>query len=353
MPAKNKKINDNWFRFIGVPLCAFMGHIIFYNRNDNGDERFGFWIIYLLSLAETMVLWEVNRFAILRIRQWFPSMEQTYRRIGVSLVVCMVLTVVVRSLNMLLYDKTAFWGYQFPIEAYLQSIAVALLFVIIVGGFYEGIYYFQQWKSLVVETETLKRESLQTQLDSLKAQINPHFLFNSLGSLSSLIEESPEKAQDFVAGLSQVYRYLLQSNEQTLISLQKEMDFIDAYYSLLQTRFTQGLQLKTSIDAECMEMLLPPLTLQLLLENAVKHNAVLPARPLVIEIFTDNEQYLHVRNNLQTKSSPVPSNKTGLNNIVTKYELLRQPNVRIAQTDTHFEVAVPLIPKAAYASNDR
>jgi LytS/YehU family sensor histidine kinase len=150
-----------------------------------------------------------------------------------------------------------------------------------------------------------------------------------------------------------VYRYLLQSNEQSLISLQREMAFIDAYFNLLQTRFTQGLQLKAGIAPSCLDMLLPPLTLQLLVENAVKHNAVLPNSPLVIELFTDSAHYLHVRNNLQSKLRPAPSNKTGLNNIVAKYKLLLPSPVYITHTDTHFEVAVPLLNKAAYAGIDR
>lgn len=346
------KFNDKWFRFLGIPFFALMGNIVFYNRNESGDERFGFWTIYLLSVAETMILWEANRLVILYYRRRYPSLDQTRQRLTVILIACMLLTLVIRSLNIWLYDTTELWGYRFPLEGYLHSIFVALLFVIIVAGIYEAVYYFLKWKDVAVEAEVLKKENLQTQLDSLKTQINPHFLFNSLGSLSSLIEEDPGKAQSFVNDMSSVYRYLLQTNEKGLTTLQKELDFLQAYYHMLKTRFEEGLQLTLNINEAYLDFLLPPLTLQILLENAVKHNVVLASRPLSVEIYTDDAQHVFVVNNLQKKTSPVASNKMGLNNIASKYKLLNQPDIVISQTETHFGVMVPLIKSNAYAGID-
>lgn len=345
-----KKLNDKWFRFLGIPIVALMGHVIFYNRNETGDERFGFWGIYLFSVAETMILWEGNRLGILYFRRKYPTLQQTRHRILMILVVCTIITVIIRTLNIYLYDRTLLWSYHFPIEAYLQSIFVALLFVIILGGIYEGIYYFSKWKYTAVEAESLKKENLQTQLTSLKTQINPHFLFNSLGSLTSLIEENPVKAQEFVIEMSSVYRYLLQSNEHPLISLRKEMDFIKAYSIMLKTRFEEGLQLLIDIDDRCWDLYLPPITIQILLENAVKHNAVLAFKPLQVKIFTDDTQHLIVENNLQLKTSPVLSNKMGLKNIVAKYKLLDQPEIIIKETSSHFMVSVPLIKNRSHAN---
>jgi Histidine kinase len=350
---RSYKLNDTWFRFLGIPLIAFMGHIIFYNRNDSGEERFGFWGIYLLSLAETLLLWETNRLVILYFRKRYPALQQTKKRIGLMLLVCIIITIFIRAGNILLYDKTKFWGYRFPLEAYLQSIFVALLFVIIIGGVYEALYYFRKWRDMAVETETLKKENLQTQLDSLKTQLSPHFLFNSLGSLSSLIDENPEKAQAFVGEMSAVYRYLLQASEKMLTTLKSEMEFVHAYMSMLTTRFAEGLQLFIETDSQYNEYLLPPLTIQILVENAVKHNAILPAKPLQINIYTDDAQNLVVVNSLQKKTSPVQSNKMGLKNIITKYKLLNQPDIVIKQTETHFLVMVPLIKNKEYASADR
>jgi uncharacterized protein YjeT (DUF2065 family) len=269
MSAAAHKMQDNWVRFIGIPLFALMGHIIFYNRNDYGEERFGFWTILLLSMLESMLLWEANRLVIRYFRNRFPALSQTSQRIVSILVACTALTILIRSLNIYVYDKTHFWGYQFPLEAYLHGIFVALLFVVILGGLYEAVYYFRKWKDMAVEAEALKKENLQTQLDTLKRQLSPHFLFNSLGSLSSLIEEDPAQAQNFVNQMSAVYRYLLQSNESNLTPLQTEMDFIRAYSQMLLTRFPEGLKLEINIAPGFRDYLVPPLTVQLLLENAV------------------------------------------------------------------------------------
>lgn len=346
------KMHDNWVRFIGIPLFAFMGHIIFYNRNDYGEEQFGFWGIMLLSMLESMLLWEANRLVIRYFRNRFPALSQTSQRIIAILITCTILTIILRSLNIYFYDKTRFWGYQFPVEAYLHGIFVALLFVIILGGLYEAVYYFRKWKDMAVEAEALKKENLQTQLDTLKRQLSPHFLFNSLGSLSSLIEEDPAKAQDFVSQMSTVYRYLLQSNESNLTTLQKEMDFIFAYSQMLLTRFPEGLKLEIKIDNAYRDFLVPPLTVQLLLENAVKHNAVLPSRPLTVKVYTTAEGQLVVENNLQRKAPGIKSHKMGLNNLASKYALLNQGSILITESATDFKVQVPLIKPSQYAGAD-
>jgi hypothetical protein len=348
-----KKTDDRWFRVLGIPVIAFMGHIIFFNRNDTGEERFGFWGIYLLSLAETLVLWEANRLVIMFIRKQFPSLLQTRQRILLMLLSCGVLTIIIRVINLFIYDRTMFWGYRFPLEAYLQGVSVALLFVVIVGGVYEAVYYFRMWKDMAVEAESLKKENLQTQLDSLKAQMSPHFLFNSLGSLSSLIEEDPRKAQTFVAEMSSVYRYLLQANDRELTTLRDEMEFIQAYMNMLGTRFPEGLQLEVDIADNAYEYLLPPLTIQILIENAVKHNAVMASRPLRIKINTDETPNLVVWNSVQKKTSPVPSHKKGLRNIIEKYRLLNQPGIVIEETPVDFRVTVPLIKKNHHAGTHR
>jgi len=337
------KLNDGWFRFFGIPLLALMGNIVFYNRNDSDGERFGFGIIYLLSLAETMIMWEANRMVIIYFRKKFPSIAQTKQRLVRIGIGCLMLTLVLRVLNIYLYDATMLWGYKFPLEGYLHSVFVALLLVIIVAGIYEGIYYFTQWQKTTVEAEILKKENLQTRLDSLKTQINPHFLFNSLGTLSSLIEEDAVKAQRFVNDMSSVYRYLLETSENSLTTLQNELDFIKAYTQMLQTRFAEGLRISLNIDAQLLAYHLPALTLQVLIENAVKHNTILINAPLHIEVYTGGNNQLTVKNNLQKKTSPVISHHLGLKNISAKYKLLGQPDIEIETTKEYFIVRVALI----------
>lgn len=348
-----EKLNDKWFRFIGIPLIGLLGHIIFFNRNDSGSERFGFFTIYILSVAETVLLWEANRLVVLYYRKRYGGLQNTPKRIMITLGVCTLVTVFLRTVNIYLYDQSLFWGYRFPLEAYLHSIFVALLFVVIIAGCYEGIYYFRMWKNTAVEAEALRAANLQTQLDLLKVQLNPHFLFNSLGSLSSLIDESPGRAKIFLEQMSIVYRYLLQAHDKSLTTLKEELDFIFSYSQMLKTRFGEGLVLDMRLlNKAHLEYQLPPLTVQVLLENAVKHNAILPHRPLVVSIQTDTAGYLTVSNNLQKKKSPVYSNKKGLANIIAKYKFMNQPDIRIEETPDRFCVRVPLIKNKYHAGID-
>jgi len=337
------RLNDKWFRLVGIPLGALMGHIIFYNRNITGDERFGFWTIYFISLIETVIVWESIRFVILYFRKRFPGLDQTRKRITGMLIASVLLTFVIRTLNIWFYDKTLLWGYRFPLEGYLHGVFVAVLLVIIIGGIYEGIYYFSMWHRTSLEAESLKKLHLETQLDSLKTQINPHFLFNNFGSLASLITEDQQKAVEFVEELSSVYRYLLKANEKTVTTLDEELKFIHSYYQLVKKRFANGIVIVQEIDPAALQSGIPPLTLQLLVENAIKHNAVLPDKPLGITISTIGSDTLSIVNNIQKKSSPVESGKLGLKNITNKYKLLRQPDVKIEQTEKYFKVTVPLI----------
>jgi LytS/YehU family sensor histidine kinase len=209
-------------------------------------------------------------------------------------------------------------------------------------SFHEGVAFYERWKRVADEAEQLKQENLQSQLESLKSQVNPHFLFNSLNSLSSLISEDSEKAEKFLDELSKVYRYLLRNNEDDLTTLHSEMQFIQSYYHLLKTRYGDSLLLKTQIEDHYLDYWLPPLTLQMLVENAVKHNVMMRELPLRIHI-TINNGKLVIANNLQRKVRRVSSNRVGLGNIAKKYKLLRQDNIMVRENDQEFAVIIPLI----------
>jgi LytS/YehU family sensor histidine kinase len=207
----------------------------------------------------------------------------------------------------------------------------------------EGAAFYDKWRQTVDEAENLKKENLQSQLEGLKDQVNPHFLFNSLNSLSSLINEDPEKAEKFLDEMSKVYRYLLRTNEDGLTTLDSEMQFIQSYFHMLKTRYGDSVSMETQIDGHYLSYQLPPLTLQMLVENAVKHNMILKDSPLKILIMTTNSGRLIVSNNLQRKDRMVASNKVGLANIVNKYRLMKKEEISIRDDGKEFAVVVPLI----------
>ncbi|PQA56318.1 sensor histidine kinase [Siphonobacter curvatus] len=224
---------------------------------------------------------------------------------------------------------------------YAWDVFCLLTFVFI----YEVFYSLEQWQASQKNKETLKKARLQGQLQSLRSQISPHFLFNSLNSLSSLIADEPQKAEDFVNEMAKVYRYLLQTSERELTPLSVELAFIHSYYHLLKTRYGAGLHLDVAVDPAYLKYQLPPLTLQMLVENAVKHNVILATKPLHIHIGTTATGELLVSNNLQTKAKRpgiVESTQVGLANITARYRLLDQPLPQITNGPDHFKILLPL-----------
>lgn len=344
-----EKLNDKWFRIIGIPLVALLANLLFY-QNRLREQDVSFWENFTIEFIVVGLNWEINRLYIIYIRSRYALRQDIVKRIVFGITGHFIITSLLMCCVCYVLDLTHFYGknIRFTINSYVYNIYMGNLFAILVIGLYEGVYYFRKWHVASVEAETLKKENLQSQLDSLKREINPHFLFNNLSSLSSLIIEDQHQAVKFVNELASVYRYLLQANDSDLTTLDREMKFIDNYFHLLKTRFGEGIILATDIEEKYDQFLLPPLTLQVLLENAVKHNSILPEKPLRIHFYTDEADNLVIINNLQKKHSAVLSNKLGLRNVITKYRLMNQRNVMIKQTDQVFQVIIPLIKPDRY-----
>jgi len=177
----------------------------------------------------------------------------------------------------------------------------------------------------------------------LKQQVNPHFLFNSLNVLTSLIRLDPELAEKFTEHLAKVYRYVLENKDNELVSLSTEMSFLDAYIFLINIRFMDKVIVNIDIPESRNSDQVIPLAMQLLIENAIKHNAMSKKSPLVIDIFIDEENYLNVVNNLQEREAHMNSTGVGLKNIQNRYRLLNNTVPLFEKTDTHFCARIPLV----------
>lgn len=188
----------------------------------------------------------------------------------------------------------------------------------------------------------LQKENLQSQFEVLRQQVNPHFLFNSLNVLTSLIKLEPDLAEKFTEHLSKVYRYVLENKDNDLVDLKTELDFLDAYLFLLNIRFMDKIQVGINISPEQTAYLILPLALQLLIENAIKHNSMSKKNPLYINIFVDNNRFLNVVNNLQERGSYIVSTGVGLKNIELRYSLLEMPAPEFIKTDSSFIAKIPL-----------
>jgi hypothetical protein len=200
-----------------------------------------------------------------------------------------------------------------------------------------------QKQTILLENEELRRDSLQSQYESLKNQLSPHFLFNSLTALKTLIKEAPETAQDYVNSLSKALRYTLQSNEKQLVTLREEMEFMESYLFLIRMRFDTNLSVRTDINEVLLSHKLPPLTVQILVENAIKHNEISKRRPFRINILTTENESLIVLNDIQEKVTEEEGAGIGLTNLSKQFQILIGKEINITRENNQFSVEVPLI----------
>jgi LytS/YehU family sensor histidine kinase len=207
-----------------------------------------------------------------------------------------------------------------------------------------SIFFSNQWHESLLGQERLKKETLESRLQMLKSQINPHFLFNSLTTLSALIRLDQKAAAVFVRQLSAVYRYVLENREKEVIELDTEFSTLQTYLYLVEIRFTAQIRVNVTPPEQMESFCLPPLALQILIENAIKHNVASKARPLTIDIFPEDDNYLVVQNTLQRRSSREYSSKIGLKNIIARYRFLTDKPVQIEESDGKFVVKIPLLP---------
>lgn len=200
-----------------------------------------------------------------------------------------------------------------------------------------------QKQTIILENETLRREALQSQFESLKNQLSPHFLFNSLTALKILINEKPDVAQNYVNSLSKALRYTLQSNEKQLVTLQEEMNFMESYLFLIKMRFDTNLTVLTHIPDSHLLFKIPPLTIQTLVENAIKHNEISKKNPLTISILVSDEDTLVVINPIQMKLTQQEGTGIGLSNLSKQFMLLIGQEIKISRENNRFKVEVSLI----------
>lgn len=324
------------------PIVLLMNYLIFGNQYFESLKTV-LWS-FLITGVIAFACWRVLLALAFHLQMRFPLYSHTFKRLFVSLFLYMIITAFTITLAFVVYDKIPLFNYDINFNHYRWAILSGVFINLMTTSFLEGIAFYERWKSAVDETEKLKIENLQTQLASLKSQVQPHFLFNSLNTLYSLINENPRKAEKFLLSLSKVYRYLLVSSEDDLAPLSAEIQFIKSYYDLLKTRYLDCITLTIQVKEPFMTYKLPSLTLQLLVENAVKHNILEKERPLHIFIGTTDNGKLIISNNLQRKTRGVSSNKIGLNNISKKYTLLKQDDIEIKVNKDSFSVVVPLIP---------
>lgn len=303
-------------------------------------ERFSYVLTLIPVFTYTLSIYIANSLVISR---YFSTKERKSTDFIKGLILTNILTVFVRIvLELLGYLIFVNISVLKAVELIWENFIGISLFPIVLSSIvYIILTRRKKDKQEVVQQKVIAIKATAS-FESLKNQLDPHFLFNSLNVLSALIEENPEKAQEFTISLSKVYRYVLEQKDKTLISMEEELDFAKLYVSLLQMRFENALIVNFPEEYSGSDLQMIPLSLQLLLENAIKHNVISNQKPLIIEIFC-KENELIVKNNYQKKEAFGSEKGIGLQNIISRYTLVTDKNIFIEQNEKEYIVKLPLI----------
>jgi two-component system LytT family sensor kinase len=300
--------------------------------------EFSFYQMYSFVLGFSNLYY----FRYLEMRKWEENSMVKRISIGVlgALMISLVGLFLLRLLTALLYNGQSFAAFieNERIENYNFGIWISLTIIIT----FHFIYFYNKYQKTKVKESQIVAKTESAKFESLKNQLDPHFLFNSLNVLTSLIGENPAQAEKFTTKLSKVYRYVLEQKDKDLISLDEELKFARSYMQLLQMRFEDAVEYTIPEMASNPDLKIVPLSLQLLLENAVKHNIITSSLPLQIKIY-EHQGYLYVENSLNPKSSLEKSTKVGLKNITQRYELVSSNKVVIEKGSDKFIVKLPLL----------
>jgi two-component system, LytTR family, sensor kinase len=343
--------SDRWFRIVGIPFLGVIIPAIFFGKTLATSEDY--FISAGICTCYTFTYWHICRAIFIWGNRKFPAPPQYLKRLAFILGICFTIMLSFCNIMHFCLEKYIFGGLLQPPSSF-QINAASFFCLIMISGMYESKRYVMLWKKTSLENEQLQRENIQSQLDGLKSQVNPHFLFNSLNTLVNIIPEHPETAVRFVQKLSKVYRYILEIRDTQTTPLRNELDFIQAYMFLLKERFGENISVKIAENIErqrnpdsigtegVLDREIAPLSLQILFENAIKHNIISTEKPLLIEISIENERLI-VKNNLQRKNQVQEGTGLGLENIKNRYRLICNKEVDIIVTQQSFMVSLPLL----------
>lgn len=312
-----------------LPLAVLDNYFLYGNAYFSSASQFT--ITTLVTFAYLGAGFMTYGFVAIFLRWRFPEDHQTFKRLLICLGIFFLMSAVYTSVLLLIYDRFEFYGYEYFENDFIKGYLSLIVLNVFLTFLNEGISRFEKYRVTLRETEQLTKEYMHSQLLGLKSQMNPHFLFNSLNTLSSLIHEDADTAEDFLDHMSKVYRYLLRNNEERAVTIETELGFIRSYFYLLKARHADALQLTIDVSEEGRQRMIPPLTLQMIFENAMNQNAISRSNPLQIQV-RDTVEGLEVINTVQPKISNNDDETEVVANINNKYRLLCGCEIRITET---------------------
>jgi two-component system LytT family sensor kinase len=332
-------INPNYFNrtlFILIPLVAIIivgVFLISYGVTDTGHSL----KFFVHGMVITSGLWLGCMTIVMYLWRKFPWEVAPIRHLIIEIVFILVYTISFSSLLYLLEKR--FWNVN-EIENLGMEVFTTILITLLITSIHESVFFYQQWKYNFSKSVRLEKDNIEARYEALRAQINPHFLFNSLNSLTTFVDDN-KLAVDYIQDLSDLLRYMLKSGEKELVLLRDEIAIMNTYISLQQKRFPETLEIRVDVPESYYHYAVPPLVLQMLVENCLKHNIISRKNPLLVEIVAE-KNIITVVNNLQIKPG-VDSTGQGLKNIAGRYRFFTARKIEIIKTHDSFKVVIPLL----------
>ncbi len=306
------------------------------------EKEFNGIFLFLAIGLVVLLLWELNRLAESQLGQIRKQFLSKIHPLVLLFIISTANVVFACAGSLVILDLIL----GLPIQLDYDHAKLLLAFGFRVNLFLHCVnaivFYMNKLKKAQLEAEQLKKISVEAQFEALRNQINPHFMFNCFNVLSTLVYKDADTSAKFIAQISNVYRYLLHSQERKVVPLQEELSFIESYLYLLQMRYGGNLIVEKDIHADLDEFYVAPASLQMLIENAIKHNVISKNNPLKIRLYSHNGSIV-VSNNLQEKQVKEESTHRGLLNIQSRYRLLSDEVVKIEKTSSEFKVEIPLL----------
>jgi len=324
---------------LAPPIIGLIITIVSYPEGFRSAGTMLYVLLYSYSIGIPSIA--LITLAAKRLDRYYPWLKNPFKKLALTIVmeILIVLFVLLMvQIAFLLINKN-------DIEDLFRQLSVGFIWAVGITIFgiaiANGVLFFKNWKQSALNEEILKREKLAIQYEALRNQVNPHFLFNSLTALTTLVHQDADKAEAFIRRFSDVYRYILENRNQEIVSLQNEMTLIENMAYLYHYRHGNNLKIELDLDPSDEKSILP-MALQMLLENALKHNVISEEKPLHVKIYEDGD-FVVVWNNLQLKNSVADSNNVGLGNIRLRYSYLSANPVSIEKTDHYFQVKIPIL----------
>jgi two-component system, LytTR family, sensor kinase len=294
-------------------------------------------VVLFLFIAGFLSVHYINKFI-----SWG---ENPAKRVLFFILSFLVISLIVTLMLCLPKLKMFTWGELFASRQLEAVFLVAAMLNILIMGATDVILYYRKSHRKALDAEITKKNKVKYQYDQLKRQLNPHFLFNSLNVLDYLVHTDPDRASDFIGKLAGVYRYLLSKESEPVVTLEEERAFVNMYVDLLKERFPEGFEVEMNLEDQYLKTYVIPCSIQLLVENATKHNVISKENPLRIRICVE-DKFLRVENNLFPRTQDAESSKLGLKNIEGQYQALFGKSIQVFKTDELFSVCLPIIEKS-------